>query len=291
MNKKDVLKWVGFGLVLIVALVLSGWSMATLALGFFGLPIWLAVAVSIAFDGAAIYTAILASEYSKTEDSGLSARLSTFGFVGVSAYLNWQHAVLLGLTVPGQVFFLVPPLVAWILFEQFLRFEHRQELRKRGRVAQAMPVLGRLAWMRFPAKTFKAWSSVVLYRLNKTTAAETKTLDDVFEEDKIIVEDKTETKTPVVEKTEDKTPAKTVDKKTVETKTVKTAVAKTRTELAKAYPDIDSLDKDLSINKIVQTLYKSGVEDRMAIRDRVSTIKGEEVSMNTVHRCVNRIKD
>lgn len=285
MNKTKIAQWVGFGIVLVVSLAISWFSMMTMAVDFFGLPTWIAAAVSVAFDGAAIYVAVLSSEYAKTEDSGLMPRLATAGFVGVSAWLNWNHAAMMGLGLAGQVFFAAPPVIAGILFELFLRFENRKELRARGRVAQAMPVLGRIAWLRFPKKTFAVWSKVVLKRLEqveKTETVETKTLDEVFEEDKTIVEDKTE------RVLEDKTP-KTEDKKAAKTKTVeKTKVAKTRTELAQAYPDVDALDADLSINKIVLTLWGGGMKDRDELVAEASRIKGTTVTKNTVNRYLSR---
>lgn len=282
MNKTKIAQWAGFGIVLIVSLAISWFSMMTMAVDFFGLPQWIAASVSVAFDGAAIYVAVLASEYAKTEDSGLVARLATAGFVGVSAWLNWNHAAMMGLGLAGQVFFAAPPVIAGILFELFLRFENRKELRARGRVAQSMPVLGRIAWLRFPKKTFAVWSKVVLHRLERvaeTETGKTKTLDDVFEEDKTIVEDKT-----VKTKTEDTSKTETPKTKTIE----KTKVAKTRTELAKAYPDIDAIDADLSIAKIVQTLWGGGMKNRDELVATVSRIKGTEVTKNTVNRVLSR---
>ncbi|MFD8618278.1 DUF2637 domain-containing protein [Streptomyces sp. NPDC059513] len=268
MNKTKIMQWGGFALVLIVALAISWYSMATLAMDFFHLPEWIAYAVSVAFDGAAIYVAVLSSEYAKTEDSGLMPRLVTMGMVGVSAWLNWQHASLMGLGLAGQVFFAAPPVIAGILFELMLRFENRQELRKRGRVAQSMPVLGRLAWLRFPSKTFKAWSSVVLYRLNKTTAEETETQDIK----------------PVLK---DKTPkTKTVDMVKTPKRVLKTETPSAK-DMDKAFPELSS---DQSIAQLVQQLYSNGVKDRSKIQQKVSSLKGVDVPMNTVHRAINRMK-
>ncbi|WP_328691413.1 DUF2637 domain-containing protein [Streptomyces phaeochromogenes] len=271
MNKMKYAQWAGFGVVLIVALGISWFSMGTMAMDFFHLPAWIAYAVSVAFDGAAIYVAVLSSEYAKTEDSGLMPRLVTMGMVGVSAWLNFQHASLMGLGLAGQVFFAAPPVIAGILFELFLKFENRKELRKRGKVAKSLPVFGKAAWTRYPTKTFKAASKVVLHRLNEVMKTETQTLDDVYQEDKTIIEDKT----PV--KTEQKTAA---PKKTLKTKTAK--------ELSSEYPDIDQIDADLSINKIVLTLWGGGMRDRDDLVATVSKVKGIEVTKNTVNRSLSR---
>lgn len=281
MSKSKIMQWTGFALVLIVALAVSWYSMATMAMDFFGLPDWLAYAVSVAFDGAAIYVAVLSSEYSKTEDSGLTARLATLGFVGVSAWLNYQHAVLMGLGVAGQVFFLAPPVVAGILFELMLRFENRKELRKRGRVAQSMPVFGKAAWLRYPLDTFKGMSSVIKYRLEKVTQQETghgqeptgqpvsgqKDMDTSGHMDK---PQKATGQTRV-------TPKRTVKK--VSTPTVQ--------ELEDSFPELTA---DMSIAKLSQALYKQGIESRPEIQRRVSAIKGQPVPLNTVCKSVKRLE-
>lgn len=274
MGKIKYVQWAGFGIVLLVALAISWFSMMTMAVDFFHLPTWLAGAVSVAFDGAAVYVAVLSSEYAKTEDSGLMARLATLAFVGISAWLNWSHAGMMGLEIAGKVFFAAPPVIVGGLFELFLKFENRKELRKRGRVAKSLPVFGKTSWLRYPRKTFTAMSQVVLYRLNQVAKTETKTVDDVFQEDKTIIEDKT----PVKTKTEDK-PKRRV------AKTVKTKTAK---ELSAEYPDVDAIDADLSINKIVLTLWGGGMTDREELVKTVSRIKGTEVTKNTVNRCLSR---
>ncbi|MEU3599874.1 DUF2637 domain-containing protein [Streptomyces sp. NPDC006798] len=267
MNKSKIAQWTGFGLVLIVALAVSWYSMATMAMDFFELPKWLAYAVSVAFDGAAIYVAVLSSEYSKTEDSGLTARLATLGFVAVSAWLNYQHAVLMGLGLAGQVFFLAPPVVAGILFELMLRFENRKELRKRGRVAKSMPVYGKAAWLRYPMDTFKGMSSVIKHRLEDVTKTET------------AGGQKTETQPVQLVNKKDSVPKK----KTVDVK--KTPSAK---DIEDRFPELSS---DLSIARLVQELYRNGLEDRAKIQEKVSSVKGVDVPMNTVHRAINRMKD
>ncbi|MET7741995.1 DUF2637 domain-containing protein [Streptomyces sp. NPDC005385] len=259
--RNKIMKWTGFSLVLLVALAVSWHSMATMAMTYFGLPDWLAYSVSVAFDGAAIYVAVLSSEYSKTEDSGLSARLATLGFVGISAWLNYQHAVLMGLGLAGQVFFLAPPVVAGVLFELMLRFENRKELRKRGRVAQSLPVFGKAAWFRYPLDTFKGMSRVIKHRLEDVT--------------------RTETAGGHVEPVDAK--PKVTTKRTV--KKVSTPTAK---ELEDTFPELTA---DMSIAKLAQALYKQGIESRPEIQKRVSAIKGQDVPLNTICKSVKRLAD
>lgn len=281
MNKTKIVQWAGFALVLIVALAISWYSMATMAMDFFHLPEWIAYAVSVAFDGAAIYTGILASEYSKTEDSGFMPRMATLGFVAISAWLNWSHASLMGLGLAGQVFFAAPPLVAYVLFEQFLKFENRKELRKRGRVAQALPVYGRAAWFRYPQDTFKGMSSVIKYRLNGVTRTET-------------AGGQVDTPTGQVDVKPMDTSTKPLDTKPVSMKKVnkpkrtpKKVDTPTAKELDREFPELTA---DMSIARLAQAIYKQGVESRPEIQRRVSKIKGQEVSLNTICKSVKRLE-
>jgi len=287
MNKvmiKKVTQWLGFGLVLVTALAISWWSMFTMAANEFGMPAYLAAAVSIAFDGAAIYVAVLASEYAKSEDSGFMARLATMGFVALSAWLNWQHAGMMDLPLAGKVFFSAPSLVSGLLFEMALKFTNKTELRKRGRVAQAMPVFGKMAWARYPTKTFKAFSKVVLFRLDKVTQAETEGQKDAESVTEAVTEGQghQETKRTVTESQKD---TQAVTKKVVTKRTV------TRTPSAKELDDkFPELSQDMSIAKLVQTMYANGETNREAIRQKVSQIKKTEVPINTVTKSINRMK-
>lgn len=252
-------KYAGFGLVLIVALGLSWWSLMTLATDFFGLPSWLAWSVSLAFDGAAIFTAALSSEYAKSEDSGLMTRLATAGFVVVSAWLNYKHAGMLGLDVAGQVFFMAPPIAAGLLFELFLKFENRRELRARGKVAQALPVYGRAAWMRFPLDAFKNMSKVIRHRMDALTDKETTS--------QTVSVDKTDV-VPVVSESQTK-------KKTSK-----------KTELPEWMPN----DPTMSVNKLTGLCYDNGVKDIDSAMKLAKQVKGTEVSRGSVQKGLNRAK-
>jgi hypothetical protein len=288
-SKTDVAMRGIFYLILLSAMLLSGWSLTTLGMSY-GMPVGFAVLISAALDGVAILCGYYSNRYAKTQYSGTWPKLLTYGFILASAWLNWSHAALLGYEVAGKVLFAIPSIGVGVLHNLELGWTSKEEKQAQGHVLERLPVFGKLAWVLFPGKTFKGLKTVVKTRFEssvKTYEAKhtTKTLDDVFEEDKTIVEDKTE------RVFEDKTPVKTKteDKKTPKTKTVeKTQVAKTRTELAKAYPDIDAIDADLSIAKIVQTLWGGGMKNRDELVATVSRIKGTEVTKNTVNRVLSR---
>jgi hypothetical protein len=275
-NVKKILDWRGsisFGIVLIVALALSWWSLYSLAVTFYGVPQILAIGVSAAFDGAALFVADLASKYARTEDSGLATKLATYLFVGASVYLNVEHAMLLSYGVPGMVLFGAPPVIAGILFELYLRFVHRSEMRANGLVPKRMPVFGKISWLIFPGKTFRGFKDVVFFRLNEVVTSVTgqPVTKDKPKKDK---SDKTFSVTspdvPVTDKVTKPVPV-TKDKVTnVGTKSV-------------------TMTSDKSVSALVRDLWTQGVTDRADLHKRICDIKGTDVPVNTVNKAVSRL--
>lgn len=140
--------------VLAMALATSWWSLYAVA-RHYGVPMPLAVGFSSIFDGAALILADLQRRYAETDDSGLVPRLLLIGTVAGSVALNRQHAVLAGYDWPGQLAFAAPAAVAIALFEVEMRWRHRQTLRDNGRVAEALPTLGRWLWTLHPAQSIR----------------------------------------------------------------------------------------------------------------------------------------
>lgn len=281
LNIKRLLDWRGaasFGVVLIVALALSWWSLYSLAVTFYDVPQILAIGVSAAFDGAALFVADLASKYARTEDSGLATKLATYLFVGASVYLNVEHAILLNYGIPGMVLFGAPPVIAGILFELYLRFIHRTEMRSNGLVPKRMPVFGKLSWMMFPLKTLKGFRSVIFFRLNETV---TKATGQGLSPKKSVTNSVAKT-VP----TEDIQGTKSSD--TVVTKKV-TNVTEDKRVTVKSDKVTSDISSDMSVSLLVKKLWAQGVTDRVTIRKTIEDIKGVTVPMNTIHKAVSRV--
>lgn len=259
----QIMKYVGFGAVLVTALAISWQSMATMAMNDFGLPHWLAYAVSTAYDGAAIFTAVIATEYAKTEDSGFAARMTTVGFVALSAWLNLQHAQMMGLPLAGQVFYAAPAIVAGILFELMLKFENRQELRARGRVAQSLPVYGKVTWLRFGKKAFANVSKVLKHRMDVQTNKEI---------------GQTDVQTLSVDKPD------VLDVVSVPSKTKKTSK---KTDIPEWMPS----DPTMSVNKLSKVCYDNGVKSIDEVLKLANRVKNVEVSRASVQKGLNRAKN
>lgn len=276
-NIKRILDWRGaasFGVVLVVALALSWWSLYSLAVTFYDVPQVLAIGVSAAFDGAALFVADLASKYARTEDSGLATKLATYLFVGASVYLNVEHAMLLNYGVPGMVLFGAPPVIAGILFELYLRFIHRSEMRANGLVPKRMPVFGKLSWFMYPGRTLKGFRSVILYRLNDTV---TKAKGH---EDKTVTEAVTKKDIPVTKVSDIVTKPVTKVSPVQDKSVIKDKI------LSPVTSDIRS---DMSVSSLVKALWEQGVTDRLVLKRTIDDIKGRDIPMNTVHKAVSRL--
>jgi hypothetical protein len=151
-------------IVLGTALALSWWSLDALGLRF-GMPKVLAGMVSATFDGAALVAADLALRRAVKADPTIAVKLLMLAAVGVSAWLNWEHAVLLSYPLVGRVLFAAPSVLSGSLFELQLRSMHRDRLRETGRSAKPMPKFGVIVWVFHPWSAIKHLSRIAASRL------------------------------------------------------------------------------------------------------------------------------
>lgn len=168
LRQDRLIKWYGhvlFAVVTLVALSMTWYSMMDLATGQFGLPQLLSIGVSLAFDGAAVLSALFAIEYAKTADSGVLAELGTFLFIGTSVYITVQHAVLENYGLVGMVMFGAAPIIVGFIFKLYLNFLTRQARREAGRIVERLPVAGKLTWLRYPKQSFRLLSVAMQTRL------------------------------------------------------------------------------------------------------------------------------
>jgi|SRR5882762_4606678 len=183
MNTKTI-RYLIFGIVLTVALGISGWSLFGLAT-LLGIPLWLAIVASIAYDGAAIYLGILSIEYAKSEDSSATTKFLTYFLIITSAILNGYHAHIMSFGMLGIIFYALPSITAGFLFEEGLKFENKTELRKRGRVVDPLPLMPNLAWLRFPLRAFEKQSKEILTRYLESPQEAAQSLVEAVTEESI----------------------------------------------------------------------------------------------------------
>ena len=130
------------------ALALSAYSLYYVGVTWGIIPV-LAAMLSVCFDGAAIVSADMALRRSRTPNTpSIGARLLTLVFAGMSAYINAQHGVLLHLPLGACLVFAAPPLVAVALFDQHLKYEHAQTIKRPARFS-----VGWQSWLMFPLRS------------------------------------------------------------------------------------------------------------------------------------------
>jgi hypothetical protein len=164
--EKDKLTRGALFLVMGASLTLGTWSIYTLLTARFHAPIPVALFGAIMFDAAALFFARLAQTYATSPDSGLVPRLAMLAMICTSSWVNWQHAKLEHWGRVGSVILAGAPIVSELAFELYHRYVHREALRAQGRVASALPVLGKWAWILHPTKAFRVVDRTVAARLD-----------------------------------------------------------------------------------------------------------------------------
>lgn len=167
--KTDTLIRGALFLVMGSALTVGTWSIYTLLTVRFHAPQAVASFGAVMFDAAALYFALLSQRYATSPDSGLAPRLAMLAMIGMSSWVNWEHAQLEHWGKLGAIL-AAAPIVAELAFEFHHRYIHREALRAQGRVPSALPVLGKWAWLLHPAKAFGVVDRTVEARLQVATS-------------------------------------------------------------------------------------------------------------------------
>ncbi|MFD0405596.1 DUF2637 domain-containing protein [Kitasatospora sp. NPDC127116] len=153
-------------LVMGAALTVGTWSIYTLLTSRFQAPKEVAFFGAGMFDIAALFFALLSQKYAASPDSGLAPRLAMLAMVATSSWVNWTHARLEKWGLVGGVILAAAPVIAELSFEMWHRYEHREALRRQGRVPTALPVIPGLAWILFPGRSHKVMRRTVGARLS-----------------------------------------------------------------------------------------------------------------------------
>jgi hypothetical protein len=146
-NKIDIRKGLGiayaasFVIALAAALAVSTWSLHHLGNSFFDLPELLSWVVSGIFDVGALGAAILATLYALDGESGGKGKFIAFLMIAVSAFLNAEHALMLGHGYIAALLYAAPSIAAGFLLDLFLDWLKSGSLRERGRVHKEFPLV------------------------------------------------------------------------------------------------------------------------------------------------------
>lgn len=131
----------------------------------FGMPKLLAAMVSATFDGAALVAADLALRRAARADPAFAVKLLMVTTVGLSGWLNAEHAIVLGYPMAARVLFAAPSVISGWLFELQLTSLHRERVQELGRGVRPLPKFGVVVWVFHPIAALRRLSQIAASRL------------------------------------------------------------------------------------------------------------------------------
>lgn len=152
--------------VLAAPLVVAGWFQTHVAHDRLGLPWYLAVAFTIAWEGAAAYCALLYHRTLVAGDSTLMLRLGMLAYAGVSCGLLWWH-----LNAQEKPWYLAAAVGALTgsgiyLWSRRARWLRRDDLRRRGMVDAQVVRFAVASWLAAPLETPAALRYAIKQRIS-----------------------------------------------------------------------------------------------------------------------------
>lgn len=120
------------------------------------------VLYAAAYELTTVFCGWLYHEARKDGDGGFVYRLAMWAFAAGAAAQQWWHYLDPdGTASYRSVTFASMTLVGVIVFELFARLVHRRKLRRDGKVDDSRPRFGLMRWVRYPRRTFDAWSLTI----------------------------------------------------------------------------------------------------------------------------------
>lgn len=94
-------------------------------------------------------------------DSGLEYRVATWVFMLGSATQQWWHYSNHWHATPRAVTFSSMTVIGLVIWELYARLVHRRKLRADHLISTARPRVGLVRWVRFPRRSWTAWSLTI----------------------------------------------------------------------------------------------------------------------------------
>lgn len=138
---------------------------------------WHAALVPVALDVAAMACAFMALDSLSRNDPAISFRVLTGALVGLSAFVNWRHAIG-SHNIAEQVFFPAMSILSYLLIDAVMRKFRRDTRRDRAgyharEALRPLPRTGLVVWLPLlghPRRAFAAVSAAIAERLPATDA-------------------------------------------------------------------------------------------------------------------------
>jgi hypothetical protein len=141
------------------AIQILGWAFAA------------SVLYAAAYELTTVYWAWLYHQARTDGDSGWEYRLGTWVFATGAAVQQWWHYSDHWAATPRAVTYSVMSAVGVLLWEGRARLIHRRKMRTENKLAPARPRIGLARWVRYPVRSWTAWSLITLEGHQTLTAA------------------------------------------------------------------------------------------------------------------------
>lgn len=291
-----MLKWyyyVLFGVVAVIALSMTWWSMMDMGVNILDTPTWLSAGVSLVFDLGGMFLGLLSIQYAKTQDSGFWVELFAFAFIGTSTYIVIQHAILENYPMGGIVMFAAAPIVLGIMLKALLGYLTRQARREAGRVVERLPSVGWLTWLRYSSQTWNLMSVAMQQRL--VNAADRLELSPdrhgIFGDRPGVLQASVGQPETITETPSDNNLGQVQDNN-------KTSEQLSGTEPKKQLTTSDNVslpvwlphEPDMKLSTLVRACLDNSVLDLETIYRYAKTLKGQDVNKDSLSRTLSREK-
>jgi hypothetical protein len=136
-----------------------------------GLPVPLCYGVPVALDGLAVTLAFFALWGVLAGGAAGLPRLLAILVVCASSGFNYWQARQSGQGGAAELFFAAMSVLTYVVFEVVLRHQRREHLAALGAIEPPLARFRLARWLRFPWRTFQAWSAAVDQGLTDPRAA------------------------------------------------------------------------------------------------------------------------
>lgn len=136
---------------------------ADFAMRILGWDFLAAIGFAAAWEMSTAFVAWMYHEARKSGDTGLKYRIATWIFAGGAALMNYWHAAGTNWAAnPKAVSFATMSITGIALWELYASLVHRKQLREKGLVSAPRPTIGLVRWLRYPIRSWTAWSLIIL---------------------------------------------------------------------------------------------------------------------------------
>ncbi|QCX82165.1 hypothetical protein C9F11_42925 (plasmid) [Streptomyces sp. YIM 121038] len=147
---------------ILAPMAVAWWSQTDYAQQAFGWKTIFAIGFAAAWELTTAFTGWMYHQARQQGDAGTVYRIMTWIFASGAAAMNYaHHCGPAGEPTQAAVAFGTMSIVGMVLWELYASLVHRQYLREQGLVSRARPKIGMIRWIRFPVRSWTAWSLTI----------------------------------------------------------------------------------------------------------------------------------